>query len=137
MCNADLNLSSLEGHDDQAIVYMLAIIQSQKDKVLAYKPEVPFDQVSITLQLNDNKQNEIADLVNKSCRLDLDYLRYEDHSVIQFQDVLEKERHWLCITCNRKIKTEEVSCQACNMFRPLEMYPHLLHEPLKATEEEV
>lgn len=64
-------------------------------------------------------------------------MRYEDHSKISFQDVLEKEKHWLCVGCSRKIKVAEISCDHCQMFRPLEMYKNLVHNPLAATEEEI
>jgi len=55
----------------------------------------------------------MIEALQKSSKLDLDDLRYEDHSKINFQDVLEKEKHWLCISCQRKIKVEEIFCEHC------------------------
>lgn len=84
LCNADLNLSSLEGHEDQALVYMLNIVQSEKEKLIDFKPQIPFEQVSVTLQLNENLKQKVIEALQKSSKLDLDDLRYEDHSKISF-----------------------------------------------------
>lgn len=32
---------------------------------------------------------------------------------------------------------DEVFCERCQLFRPLEMYKNLLHNPMQATEEEI
>jgi hypothetical protein len=46
----DLNLSSLESHDDNEIIYMTNIIDDQgKHLASAFKPDIAFKNISITL----------------------------------------------------------------------------------------
>lgn len=47
--NDDLNLSSLESHDDNEIIYMTNIIDDLKDNLNNFKPTVEFEDVSIAL----------------------------------------------------------------------------------------
>ena len=35
------------------------------------------------------------------------------------------------------LNNEDVFCEACHLFRPMEMYKNLLHNPTEATEEEI
>ena len=48
--NDDLNLSSLESHDDNEIIYMTNIIDDQRKHLAAnFKPDIKFQDISITL----------------------------------------------------------------------------------------
>jgi len=48
--NDDLNLSSLESHDDSEIVYMTNIIEDQHRKLAnEYRPNITFKDISIQL----------------------------------------------------------------------------------------
>lgn len=47
--NDDLNLSSLESHDDNEIIYMTNIIEDQKQHLINFKPDIQFEDVSIAL----------------------------------------------------------------------------------------
>ena len=67
----------------------------------------------------------------------LDNLRFDDESPIKFEHILEKEKYWNCITCNKQINVEEIFCDICQIFRPLEMYKNILHNPQKVTNEEI
>jgi hypothetical protein len=40
-------------------------------------------------------------LLSQTCNLLLDNLRMDDESPIKFDYILEKEKFWLCITCNK------------------------------------
>jgi hypothetical protein len=35
------------------------------------------------------------------------------------------------------MSNESIFCEQCQLFKPLEMYRNLLHDPLNATEEEI
>ena len=47
--NDDLNLSSLESHDDNEIIYMTKIIEDQKMHLVNFKPEIPLGEISLAL----------------------------------------------------------------------------------------
>ena len=48
--NDDLNLSSLESHGDNEIIYMTNIIDDQRKHLAAnFKPDIRFQDISITL----------------------------------------------------------------------------------------
>jgi hypothetical protein len=47
--NDDLNLTSLESHDDNEIIYMTKIIEDQKHNLINFRPEITLDGVSIAL----------------------------------------------------------------------------------------
>ena len=48
--NDDLNLSSLESHDDHEIIYMTNILDEQRSNLSGgYKPPIEFQDISITL----------------------------------------------------------------------------------------
>ena len=49
--NDDINLSSLESHEDNEIIYMTNIIDDQKTHLINFKPDINFDEVSIALQM--------------------------------------------------------------------------------------
>ena len=134
--NDDLNLSSLESHEDQEIIYMTQIIDDQKAKLVAFKPEINLEDISIALQLRESSYEKIQGLLSSTCSLMLDYLRFDDNTPIKFDHILEKEKFWLCVSCNRKLSNDEILCNSCHIFRPLEMFKNLVHSPMKVTEEE-
>lgn len=47
--NENLNLTSLENHSDNEIVYMTKILQDQRQKLIDFSPEISLDDISITL----------------------------------------------------------------------------------------
>lgn len=47
--NDDLNLSSLESHEDNEIIYMTNIIDEQKEHLVNFKPDINLEAVSIAL----------------------------------------------------------------------------------------
>ncbi len=67
----------------------------------------------------------------------LDNLRFDDESPIKFEHILEKDKSWICINCNKKINLDIIMCDDCVIFRPLEMYKNILHNPDKVTDEEI
>ncbi len=95
------------------------------------------EDISIALQLRESSYDKIANLLQSTCSLMLDYLRFDDNSPIKFDHIMEKEKFWLCKSCNKKLANEEIFCDACNIFKPLEMYKNILHAPSKVTEEEL
>mmetsp|Transcript_34155 Transcript_34155/g.33337 ORF Transcript_34155/g.33337 Transcript_34155/m.33337 type:complete len:191 (+) Transcript_34155:285-857(+) len=111
--NDDLNLSSLESHDDHEIIYMTNIIEEQKQHLVKFKPEIEFEDISIALQLRESAYDKIETLLATTCNLLLDNLRFDDESPIKFEHILEKDKSWICINCNKKISIEEVHCENC------------------------
>ena len=47
--NDDLNLSSLESHDDHEIIYMTKIIEDQKNHLINFKPDIHMNELAIVL----------------------------------------------------------------------------------------
>ena len=101
LCNDDLNLSSLEAHDDNEIIYMTNIIEEQKKHLINFKPEIEFEDVSIALQMRESAYDKLEGLLSSTCNLVLDNLRFEDDSEMKFEHILEKEKYWQCINCNK------------------------------------
>lgn len=135
--NDDLNLSSLESHDDNEIIYMTNIIEDQKRNLINFKPEIEFEDVSIALQLRESAYDKVENLLQSTCNLMLDNLRFDDDTPIKFEHILEKDKYWLCINCNKKLNSDDILCDSCFVFRPLEMYKNILHNPEKVSDEEI
>ena len=101
LCNDDLNLSSLESHEDTEIIFMTNIIEDQKKHLINFKPDIEFEDVSIALQMRESAYDKLETLLNSTCNLVLDYLRFEDDTEMKFEHILEKEKYWQCINCNK------------------------------------
>lgn len=67
----------------------------------------------------------------------LDNLRFDDESPIKFEHILEKDKYWLCINCNKKISIESIYCDNCESFRPFEMFKNIIHNPMNVTNDEL
>ena len=48
-------------------------------------------------------------------------------------DILQRDKHWKCSGCSGVHAKEVIFCEACQHFRPLEMYKNLVNNPLKAS----
>lgn len=89
---------------------MTNIIEDQKNHLINFKPEIEFEDVSIALQLRESSYEKMENLLISTCNLMLDNLRFDDESPIKFDHILEKEKYWLCISCNKKITIDEIFC---------------------------
>lgn len=116
---------------------MTQIIDDQKQKLVSFKPDISLEDISIALQLRESSYEKVNNLLTSTCSLMLDFLRFDDNTPIKFDHILDKEKFWLCISCNKKLSNEDILCTSCNVFKPLEMYKNLVHQPMKATEEEL
>ena len=96
-----MNLSSLESHDDHEIIYMTNIIEDQRTHLVNFKPNIEFTDISIALQLRESAYEKVGALMGSTCNLILDNLRFEDESPMKFENILEKEKYWLCTNCNK------------------------------------
>ena len=68
--------------------------------MINFKPDIEFDDVSIALQLRESAYEKIDSLLQTTCNLMLDNLRFEDDTQIKFEHILEKDKYWQCINCN-------------------------------------
>ena len=66
----------------------------------------------------------------------LDELRQEGEP-IKFLDILERDKSWKCISCEGSMTKDIIFCQKCNIFRPLDMFKNILHDPKNVTEQEL
>ena len=94
MCNDDLNLSSLESHDDNEIIYMTNIIEEQKKHLINFRPDIEFEDVSIALQMRESAYEKLEGLLSSTCNVFLDHIRFEDDTSMKFEHILEKEKYW-------------------------------------------
>jgi hypothetical protein len=51
----------------------------------------------------------------------LDELR-QDGDPIKFIDILERNKSWKCHRCEEIHNRENIFCEKCQIFRPLEMF---------------
>ena len=71
--------------------------------MINFKPSIEFEDVSIALQLRESAYDKIETLLATTCNLLLDNLRFDDESPIKFEHILEKDKSWICINCNKVI----------------------------------
>jgi hypothetical protein len=57
----------------------------------------------------------------------------ENKEVKEICQIIDKDPFWLCISCNKVMRNDIIFCEKCQVFKPLEMYKHLLHEPENVT----
>ena len=56
---------------------------------------------------------------------------------MKFENIIDKEKVWMCSNCNILHSSDIVYCEKCQIFKPLEMYKNLLHNPMNVTDEEL
>lgn len=88
--------------------------------------------MSITLQLRESVYNKLDNLLNSNSKLMLDDLR-QDGEPIKFLDILERDKQWVCQGCENFINKDVIFCEDCKLFRPLEMFKNILHNPMEVT----
>ena len=115
---------------------MTNIIEEQQSNLSNYAPPIPITDMSITLQLRESVYEKMDALLKQTSKLMLDELRQEGEP-IQFQDILERDKQWKCISCQAIHSKEVIFCEKCSMFRPLEMFKNLVHQPQKVSEFEL
>jgi hypothetical protein len=52
-------------------------------------------------------------------------------------DVLERDKNWKCPRCEASLSKEILFCDNCQIFRPLEMFKNLMHDPHNVTDFEL
>lgn len=120
--NQELNLTSLEDHDDREIIYMTNIIDdSEKNLTSDFKTNIQIKDISITLQLKESVYSKMDQILNSTSRLMLDELR-QDGDPIKFIDIIERNKSWKCRTCEDVYNKEVIFCDKCQIFRPMEMF---------------
>ena len=83
--NADLNMSSLESHDDNEIIYMTKIIEDQRSPLVNFNiDDINLENFSIALELRESIYEKLESLLSSTCNLTLDHLRFEDDNPITF-----------------------------------------------------
>jgi hypothetical protein len=58
------------------------------------------------MQIRESVYEKIQRLLEQSCTISMDRLRYDDDSPVMFEHILEKDRFWLCAACRTKIGNE-------------------------------
>ena len=66
----------------------------------------------------------------------LDELRQEGDT-LKFMDILERDKHWLFQGCEQLQAKDVILCQKCQLFRPLEMFKNILHNPQNVSDFEL
>ena len=99
--------------------------------------DIQFDEISIALQLRESSYDKLDNLLNTTCNLVLDNLRLDDESSMRFENIIDKERVWVCPNCNLLLSNEIVYCDKCQIFKPLEMYKNLIYNPNNVSDDEL
>ena len=139
MQNDDLNLSSLESHDDSEIVYMTKIIEDQKANLVSFKADIALPDISLAFHLRHSNYDKLESLLLQSCNIQPEPLILDENQEVRdFSLVLDKTQgFWLCKECSRVMRNDCVFCEQCQVFKPLEMYKNLMFKPMEATPEEI
>jgi hypothetical protein len=80
--------------------------------------------------------DKVDTLLNSTSKLMLDELR-QDGEPIKFMDILERDKVWQCHICEEVLSKDVIYCEKCQIFRPLEMFKHILHDPANVTDQEL
>ena len=80
---------------------MTQIIEDQRQHLINFKADINFEDVSIALQLRESAYDKMDNLMGSTCNLVLDSLRFDDEEPIKFEHILEKDKYWMCISCNK------------------------------------
>lgn len=67
----------------------------------------------------------------------MDNLRFDNDNPIKFEHILAKDKCWYCYNCNKRINNENINCDECKIFKPLEIFKNVLYNPMKVTDDEI
>ncbi|TNV82503.1 hypothetical protein FGO68_gene3499 [Halteria grandinella] len=119
---------------------MTKIIEDQKNHLVNnFRPQIGLEDISIALQLRESTYDKFEHLLETACGLVMDNLKDKEteEDLTQLTDIIDKERFWLCISCNKSMTFDSIFCESCQVFKPLEMYKNILTDPVNATDEEI
>ena len=85
------------------------------------------------MQLRESVYDKVNSLLSSTSKLMLDELRQEGEP-IKFLDILERDKSWKCMICESTLSKEIIFCQKCNLFRSLDMFKNIIHDPMNVTE---
>lgn len=75
--------------------------------------DIQFDEISIALQLRESSYDKLDNLLSTTCNLVLDNLRLDDESSMKFENIIDKEKVWICQNCNILVSNDVVFCEKC------------------------
>jgi hypothetical protein len=52
-------------------------------------------------------------------------------------DILERDKTWKCHQCENQLNKDVIFCADCQVFRPLEMFKNIIHDPKNVTDFEL
>lgn len=118
---------------------MTKIIEDQKNHLVSFNPNIQLPEISMAVMLRESSYEKLEKLLTSSANVVLENLSLEEggQEVTNMEQIMEKENIWLCISCNKNMNNEQIKCEACQVFKPLEMYKNILHNPKNVTDEEI
>lgn len=129
------NLSSIEYHEDQVIVFMNDIIDEVYQGLVKFETDVNLEGLRIELEVDKDLIHRIDSLLKRSTELvpeNLESLSADKtRQIINYKDLVRNM--WFCITCGGQFTQKQIECPLCKQFRPLETYENILHRPERVT----
>jgi len=158
--NDDATLSSLEGQEDEIIVFMNNIVDEAHYSVVDYQPDLNFEGLNLSLVLHRERESgngpieKIDKILEKSAMIfsenlsktdilnalggsakphDADNESEDDDTleVTTFDEMVQDS--WNCIGCGAVLSDVQIDCPMCKLFRPLETFPNMMHRPYSIT----
>ena len=128
------SIGSIEHHDDQVLVFMNGIIDELQDGLVTFSPDINLEGLKIEMELDKNIITRIDSLLENSSELvpaDLVSQDGTNKKVVNYQDLVKNM--WNCTNCGAQLHIKNVECPICKIFRPIETYDNIIHNPEKVT----
>ena len=132
------NLSSLEYHEDNVLVFMNDIIDDLYKGMMKFSPDINLEGLKIDIDVDEDIIQRIDKLLTRSAELmhgNFPALDGSDRTTITYRNLIKNM--WNCVTCGAQFGIKQVECPLCKTFRPLETYDNLLHRADKVTSDEI
>ena len=132
------NLSSLEYHEDNVLVFMNDIIDDLYKGMMKFSPDINLEGLKIDIDVDEDIIQRIDKLLTRSAELmhgNFPALDGSDRTTITYRNLIKNM--WNCVTCGAQFGIKQVECPLCKTFRPLETYDNLLHRADKVTADEI
>ena len=130
--NDSSNLSSLEYHEDNVLVFMNDIVEDLYKGLNKFAPDINIEGLKIDVEIEDDAIPRIEKLLSRSVELmhgTLPALDGSERISQTYRDLVKNM--WNCMSCGAMFSIKQVECSLCKIFRPLETYENLLHRPDK------
>ncbi len=117
---------------------MTKIIEDQKASLVNFVPDIALPEISLAFRVRESTYEKLEKVFLKSCNIVTETLILDENKEVRdFSAILDKTQIWVCPACNRIMRNDNIFCEQCQIFKPLEMCQNILHKPMLATPDEI